>query len=81
MTGIRLMAARGAPNDAVYRTGTTSLTWFEIPFGVLVPNRVEGMTIGGRALSATHDADMWSPRSILLPCHGAGRWRRSRAGG
>lgn len=50
----------GSATDAVYRTGTTHLTWFEIPFGVLVPNNVEGMTIGGRALSATHDADMWS---------------------
>jgi hypothetical protein len=50
----------GAPTDAVYRTGTTHLTWFEIPWGVLIPNGVEGMTIGGRALSATHDADMWS---------------------
>jgi hypothetical protein len=50
----------GSATDAVYRTGTTQLTWFEIPFGTLVPNGVEGMTIGGRALSATHDADMWS---------------------
>lgn len=50
----------GSVTDAVYRTGTTHLTWFEIPFGALVPNKVEGMTIGGRALSATHDADMWS---------------------
>ena len=25
-----------------------------------MPNGVEGMTVGGRALSATHDADMWS---------------------
>lgn len=50
----------GSPTDAVYRTGTTHLTWFEIPWGSLLPNGVEGMTIGGRALSATHDADMWS---------------------
>ncbi|HTJ02511.1 MAG TPA: FAD-dependent oxidoreductase [Methylovirgula sp.] len=50
----------GSPSDAVYRTGTTHLTWFEIPWGTLLPNGVEGMTIGGRALSATHDADMWS---------------------
>lgn len=50
----------GAPNDAVYRTATTSLTWFEIPWRVFTPNKVEGMTVGGRVLSVTHDADMWT---------------------
>lgn len=50
----------GAATDAVYRTATTSLTWFEIPWGVFTPNHVEGMTVGGRVLSVTHDADMWS---------------------
>jgi FAD dependent oxidoreductase len=50
----------GAPNDAVYRTATTDLTWFEIPWGVFVPNGVEGMTVGGRIISVTHDADMWT---------------------
>jgi hypothetical protein len=49
----------GAPDDAVYRTGTTELTWFEIPWGVFTPNGVEGLLVAGRALSATHDADMW----------------------
>ncbi len=49
----------GAPGDAVYRTATTSLTWFEIPWGVFTPNHVEGMTIGGRTISATHEAEMW----------------------
>jgi hypothetical protein len=50
----------GAPNDAVYRTATTNLTWFEIPWRVFTPNKVEGMTVGGRVLSVTHDADMWT---------------------
>ncbi len=50
----------GAPNDAVYRTGTTDLTWFEIPWRVFTPNKVEGLTVGGRVLSVTHDADMWT---------------------
>ncbi|WP_207540390.1 FAD-dependent oxidoreductase [Sabulicella rubraurantiaca] len=50
----------GAPNDAVYRTATTELTWFEIPWGVFLPNGVEGMTVGGRVLSVSHDADMWT---------------------
>ncbi|GGG39599.1 pyridine nucleotide-disulfide oxidoreductase [Caldovatus sediminis] len=50
----------GAPDDAVYRTATTDLTFFEIPWRVFVPNGVEGMTVGGRALSVSHDADMWT---------------------
>jgi glycine/D-amino acid oxidase-like deaminating enzyme len=50
----------GAPGDAVYRTATTDLTWFEIPWSVFVPNGVEGMTVGGRVLSVEHDADMWT---------------------
>ena len=50
----------GAPNDAVYRTVTTDLTWFEIPWRVFTPNKVDGMTVGGRVLSVTHEADMWT---------------------
>jgi hypothetical protein len=50
----------GAPTDAVYRTVTTDLTWFEIPWRVFTPNNVDGMTVGGRVLSVTHDADMWT---------------------
>jgi hypothetical protein len=44
----------------VYRTVTTNITWFEIPWGVFTPNGVEGMTVAGRVLSVTHDADMWT---------------------
>jgi hypothetical protein len=50
----------GSPTDAVYRTITTNLTWFEIPWGIFTPNGVEGMTVAGRVLSVTHDADMWT---------------------
>jgi hypothetical protein len=50
----------GAPNDAVYRTATTDLTWYEIPWRVFTPNKVDGMTVGGRVLSVTHEADMWT---------------------
>ena len=32
----------GAPNDAVYRTVTTDLTWFELPWSVFTPNKVGG---------------------------------------
>ncbi|WP_316980392.1 FAD-dependent oxidoreductase [Shumkonia mesophila] len=50
----------GAPGDAVYRTATTQLTWFELPWGIFTPNRVEGLLVAGRTLSVTHDADMWT---------------------
>lgn len=35
----------GAPSDAVYRTATTDLTWFEIPWSVFVPKGVEGILL------------------------------------
>jgi glycine/D-amino acid oxidase-like deaminating enzyme len=50
----------GAPGDAVYRTGTTALAWFQIPWRVFLPNGVDGLLACGRALSVTHDADMWT---------------------
>ncbi len=50
----------GAPGDAVYRTATTDLTWFEIPWRVFTPNNVDGLIVGGRVLSVTHNADMWT---------------------
>lgn len=50
----------GAPGDEVYRTATTNLTYFEIPWRVFVPNGVQGMTVGGRVISVSHDADMWT---------------------
>lgn len=50
----------GAITDAVYRTATTELTWFHIPWGVFTPNGVDGLLVGGRTLSMTHDADMWT---------------------
>ena len=46
--------------DPVYRTGTTDLTWFEIPWPVFVPRGVEGLLACGRTLSVTHAADMWT---------------------
>ncbi len=50
----------GAPGDTVYRSGVTELTWFQIPWGVFTPNAVDGLLVGGRTLSVTHDADMWT---------------------
>ena len=50
----------GSAQDLVYRTLHTELQWFEIPWGILVPNNVEGLTVGGRILSVTHRGDMWT---------------------
>jgi ribulose 1,5-bisphosphate synthetase/thiazole synthase len=52
--------AEGSPTNLVYRTLQTELNWFEIPWGVFVPNDVEGLTVAGRVLSVTHEADMWT---------------------
>ena len=56
----RADGGEGAPDDPVYRTGTTELTWFEIPWPVFVPRGVEGLLACGRSLSVTHAADMWT---------------------
>ncbi len=50
----------GAAEDLGYRTLHTELKWFEIPWGVFVPNNVDGLVVGGRIISMTHDADMWA---------------------
>ena len=50
----------GGPGNLTYRTLTTTLDWFEIPFGVFVPQGVEGLIVAGRTLSQNHQADMWT---------------------
>jgi hypothetical protein len=50
----------GAPWEPTYRTMTTGLTSFEIPYGTLVPLAVDGLLVAGRAISQTHEADMWT---------------------
>jgi len=52
--------AEGAPSDPTYRTMTTGLQSFEIPYGSLVPLEVEGLVAAGRIISQTHEADMWT---------------------
>lgn len=52
--------AEGAPSDPTYRTMTTELQSFEIPYGCLVPLEVEGLVAAGRIISQTHEADMWT---------------------
>lgn len=50
----------GSPGNLVYRTAVTPLNWFEIPYRCLLPNGVQGVLVGGRSLSQTHQADMWT---------------------
>jgi hypothetical protein len=50
----------GSPGNLVYRTPVTPLNWFEIPYRCLLPNGVQGLLVGGRSLSQTHRADMWT---------------------
>ncbi len=50
----------GASDNFAYREARTNLNWFEIPWGVFVPNNVEGLIIAGRTISMTHEADMWA---------------------
>jgi hypothetical protein len=50
----------GAADNFAYRIARTDLNWFEIPWGVFVPNNVEGLIVGGRIISMTHEADMWA---------------------
>jgi len=50
----------GAPGDPTYRTMTTGLRSFEIPYGSLVPLGVDGLLAAGRLISQTHAADMWT---------------------
>jgi len=52
--------AEGAPSDPTYRTMTTGLRSFEIPYGSLVPLEVDGLVAAGRIISQTHEADMWT---------------------
>lgn len=52
--------AEGAPSDPTYRTMTTELQSFEIPYRCLVPLEVEGLVAAGRIISQTHEADMWT---------------------
>jgi hypothetical protein len=50
----------GAASDPTYRTMTTDLRSFEVPYRCLVPLNVDGLLVSGRSLSQTHEADMWT---------------------
>ncbi|MDP6226873.1 MAG: FAD-dependent oxidoreductase, partial [Dehalococcoidia bacterium] len=50
----------GAPEDSEHHEMQTPLRWFEVPYGVLVPRNIDGLTVGGRIISQIHMADMWT---------------------
>ena len=47
----------GSAQDEENRELVASLFTYEIPYRCLVPQRVEGLVIAGRAISADHEAD------------------------
>lgn len=50
----------GAPWDAAWRKIHWPLVAYEVPYGCLVPQGVDGLLVGGRAISQTHDADKYT---------------------
>lgn len=50
----------GSPEDPLHRTIQRPLRSFEIPYGCLLPNEVDGLLVGGRCISQDHAADGWT---------------------
>lgn len=50
----------GAADDAENRALRRPLRWFEIPYGVLLPKKIDGLAVAGRIISQTHQADAWT---------------------
>ena len=50
----------GAPEDADHHSTGRSLRWYELPYGVVVPKDIDGLTVGGRIISQSREADWWT---------------------
>ncbi len=50
----------GASGDAAWRKIHWPLTPYELPYGSLVPLGVDGLLVGGRCISQTHEADKYT---------------------
>ncbi len=50
----------GSPEDPLHRQLQRPLISFEVPYGCLLPAEVEGLLVGGRAISQDHAADGWT---------------------
>lgn len=49
----------GSKQDARHRDFVDKLYWHGIPYDCLLPTRIDGLLVGGRCISATHEADKW----------------------
>ncbi len=47
----------GSPEDPLHRQLQRPLISFEVPYGCLLPGEVDGLLVGGRAISQDHAAD------------------------
>ena len=50
----------GAPSDLDHHSTGRYLRWFEIPYGTLVPQKVDGLTVCGRIISQNRPALFWT---------------------
>jgi glycine/D-amino acid oxidase-like deaminating enzyme len=50
----------GSPEDPLHRSIERPLISFEVPYGCLLPAEIDGLLVGGRAISQDHAADGWT---------------------
>ncbi len=50
----------GSPEDPLHRQIHRPLISFEVPYRCLLPTEVDGLLVGGRAISQDHSADGWT---------------------
>ncbi len=55
----------GGHEDLVNRTYMWPLHCYELPYRALIPQEIEGLVLGGRCISVTHEADRWTRN---MPC-------------
>lgn len=49
----------GSKQDARHRNFVDDLFWHGVPYDCLLPAGIEGLLVGGRCISASHEADKW----------------------
>lgn len=53
-------AGEGAVTDDVYRTSVMPVIGFNLPYQILLPQKVEGLLVAGRCMSVNQEADRWT---------------------
>jgi hypothetical protein len=53
-------AGEGDVSDDVYRTSVMPVTGFNMPYRILLPQKVEGLLVAGRCMSVNQEADRWT---------------------